>query len=371
MSSDIDVLCMGHYMLDKTEQKSWLKVEERQRPAKLLGDLLASPCCGAGMQWEASGFVCADCGHAFPVEEGIARLYWPHEAISDASDVTESVKAFYEETPFPNYQDHESVRSLIEKSRRGGYGHDLHRAIPFNSDVLEVGCGTGQLTNFLGVSARRVVGSDLCLNSLRLGEDFRREHAIDRVSFVQMNLFRPAFRPESFDVVLCNGVLHHTGDPFGGFRGLVPLVRPGGHLVIGLYNRWGRLMTDLRRQIFRASGGRARWLDPYLRGGRLSPDKERAWFADQYRHPHESKHTMGEVLDWFDQTGVEFVRGVPSLTPAGELDSGGLFEPESPGTAFDRGIVQAAQIWRGSKEGGFFLLIGRKKNAESPGDGMR
>jgi hypothetical protein len=160
--------------------------------------------------------------------------------------------------------------------------------------------------------------------------------------------------------------LHHTGDPFGGFRGLVPLVRPGGYLVIGLYNRWGRLMTDLRRQIFRASGGRARWLDPYLRGAQLSSDKERAWFADQYRHPHESKHSMGEVLDWFDQTGVEFVRGVPSLTPAGEVDAGGLFEPESPGTAFDRGLVQAAQIWRGNKEGGFFLLIGRVKNAESP-----
>ena len=40
-------------------------------------------------------------------------------------------------------------------------------------------------------------------------------------------------------------------------------------------------------------------------------------------------------------------------------------------SAFDRGIVQAAQIWRGNKEGGFFLLIGRKKNAEFHGDGMR
>ena len=313
------------------------------------------------MRVDARGFACADCGQPFPVEEGIPRLYWPHEAIADDADVTDSVKAFYEETPFPNYQDHESVRSLIEKSRRGGYGHDLQQAIPFNSDVLEVGCGTGQLANFLGVSCRRVVGSDLCLNSLRLGEEFRRDHSLDRIGFVQMNLFRPAFKPESFDVVLCNGVLHHTSDPFGGYRGLVPLLRPGGTLVIGLYNRWGRLMTDLRRQIFRATGGRGRWLDPYLRGARLSRDKERAWFADQYRHPHESKHTMGEVLDWFDRTDVSFVRGVPSLTPGGGLADAGLFAPESPGSRFDRLLVQGAQIWRGSKEGGFFLMIGRKE----------
>jgi carbamoyltransferase len=360
MSSDIDVLCMGHFLLRKSDQKSWVSVEEPARPQALLQDLLASPCCGAGMQADARGFACTDCGQPFLVDEGIARLYWPHEAIADDADVTDSVKAFYEETPFPNYQDHESVRSLIEKSRRGGYGHDLQQAIPFNSDVLEVGCGTGQLANFLGVSCRRVVGSDLCLNSLRLGEEFRRDHGLDRIGFVQMNLFRPAFKPESFDVVLCNGVLHHTSDPFGGFRGLVPLLRPGGTLVIGLYNRWGRLMTDLRRQIFLATGGRGRWLDPYLRGGRLSRDKERAWFADQYRHPHESKHTMGEVLDWFDRTDLSFVRGVPSLTPGGGPADAGLFAPESPGSRFDRMLVQGAQVWRGSKEGGFFLMIGRK-----------
>ena len=40
------------------------------------------------------------------------------------------VKAFYEETPFPNYDDHDSVRSLIEKSRRGVYAHALDRGDP-------------------------------------------------------------------------------------------------------------------------------------------------------------------------------------------------------------------------------------------------
>ena len=351
---------MGHFLLCKPEQRSWVSVEETQRPQELLGTLLESPCCASEMRGDAGAFSCAQCGHEFPIDEGISRLYWPHETVNAEADVTEAVKAFYEETPFPNYQDHDSVRSLIDKSRIGGYGHALHEAIPFNSDVLEVGCGTGQLTNFLGVSCRRVVGSDLCLNSLRLGENFRQEHALDRVAFTQMNLFRPVFKPESFDVVLCNGVLHHTSDPFGGYKSLLPMVRPGGYIVIGLYNRWGRLMTDLRRLVFRASGGRGRWLDPYLRGGRLSPDKERAWFADQYRHPHESKHSMGEVLEWFDQTGVSFVRGLPSPTlraaPAGDA----LFAPEPAGNAFDHLLVQTEQLRRGNKEGGFFLMIGRR-----------
>jgi SAM-dependent methyltransferase len=188
------------------------------------------------------------------------------------------------------------------------------------------------------------------------------------VSFLQMNLFRSVFKPETFDVVLCNGVLHHTSDPRGGFGGLVPLLRPGGRIVIGLYNRWGRLATDLRRQVFRLTGGHARWLDPYLRSTSLSSEKQRAWFADQYRHPHESKHAMGEVLRWFADAGLEFVRGIPSLTPEGAaLPVDDLFRPESAGTRLDRFAVQAEQIWKGSREGGFFLMVGRKPDARGGG----
>ena len=44
--------------------------------------------------------------------------------------------------------------------------------IPFNVNVLEVGCGTGQLANYLGLASRNVFGTDMCLNSLQLAENF-------------------------------------------------------------------------------------------------------------------------------------------------------------------------------------------------------
>jgi SAM-dependent methyltransferase len=288
-------------------------------------------------------------------------MFWPHESFGDASDVTEKVKAFYEQTPFPNYDDHETLRSLIEKSRRGLYAKMLNDAIPFNSTVLEVGCGTGQLSNFLGISCRRVIATDLCLNSLRLGEAFRREHGLSRVRFLQMNLFRPCFKPERFDVILCNGVLHHTNDPYGGFRQLVLLLKPGGHIVIGLYNRYGRLATDLRRTLLRLTGRHGDRLDPRTRSSDLSEDKRRAWLADQYRHPHESKHTIGEVLDWFDGCRLEFVRGVPSLTAdRNGRCNGSLFEATPRGSRWDHARAQLKQVFTGSREGGFFVMIGRR-----------
>jgi SAM-dependent methyltransferase len=362
MASDIDLLCMGPFVLWKNEQPSVVRAALGQGMEPWQG-VLRCPCdCGGSLTDAGEFLVSSGCGRRFAVTDGIPQLYWPHDSAGDPGDVTERVKAFYEETPFPNYDEHESARSLIDKARKGRYARQLDEAIPYNASVLEVGCGTGQLTNFLGISCRSVIGADLCLNSLRLANTFRRDHALDRIRFVQANLFRLPFGPGSFDVVLCNGVLHHTSDPFGGFKRLVPLVRPGGHIVVGLYNRYGRLMMDSRRTLFRMTGGAARWVDPYLRTVPMSEGKSEAWFADQYLHPHESKHTVDEVLDWFADTGLEFVRGVPSVSGNDntEPDQDDLFVPTERGSRWDHLRVQLRQIVDGNREGGFFIMIGRK-----------
>ena len=44
---------------------------------------------------------------------------------------------------------------------------------------------------------------------------FRRQNLLHTVHFAQMNLFKPVFQESSFDLVICNGVLHHTSDPRG------------------------------------------------------------------------------------------------------------------------------------------------------------
>ena len=367
MSSGIDALCMGHFQLRKAAQPSWVpKGEEARRAA--FSELLSSPCCGSVLEQGEASMVCSSCAHVFAVDDGVPRLFAPHEGIESSKDVTEVVKAFYEETPFPNYDEHDSVRSLIEKSRRGLYARELAEAISHNSTVLEVGCGTGQLSNFLGISGRRVLATDLCMNSLRLGEEFRRRNDLSQVFFAQMNLFRPCVKLESFDVILCNGVLHHTAQPFEGFRRLTSLLRPGGYFVLGLYNRYGRLLTDLRRALFRLTGGRGEWLDPYLRTLPRSEQKRRAWFQDQYQHPHESKHTIREVLDWFDHCGLDFVQGIPTPTP---LDDGpdGLFERTAKGGTADHFLAQLRQIGSGNREGGFFVMIGQRPGPSTSGAG--
>ena len=61
--------------------------------------------------------------------------------------------------------------------------------------MLEAGCGTGQLTAFLSIANRTVVGADMCLNSLTMAKRFRDANALRSAHFMQMNLFRPCFQP--------------------------------------------------------------------------------------------------------------------------------------------------------------------------------
>lgn len=327
-------------------------------------DVFVCPACGGALTVFADQecLRCSACARSFACEQGIPLLFLPNEWNRE-QDVTEVVKSFYEETPFPNYDGLDSAWSLRQKAERGIFANLLDLEIPHGSKILEAGCGTGQLSNFLGTSwGRTVFGTDICLNSLRLAQQFKEKNQIDNVAFAQMNLFRPAFRPESFDLVISNGVLHHTGNPFLGFQSLLTLVKKGGFIIIGLYNKYGRIPTNLRRFIFRISGNRFRFLDYRMRNTRLDAVVKETWFMDQYKNPHESKHTFGELLAWFDQSDVEFINGIPKPRPFEHLQEGEkLLGPSPRGGALDHFLVQLGMLLSGGKEGGFFIGIGQKK----------
>jgi SAM-dependent methyltransferase len=329
---------------------------------RTIEDLLECPATGAPMRWTGSAYVSsADPSVSFPLDEGIVRAYVPHDPVT--GDVTEIIRRFYEAHPFPDYDETEDVGSLIEKSLARAFPEMLNRSIAPGATVLEVGCGTGQLGNFLSIAARRVLSVDLSLNSLRLAESFRARQGLTGVTLAQMNLFRLPVRPARFDVVICTGVLHHTSDPRRGFRGLLRHLRPGGHVVVGLYNRLGRLKTRLRARLPGALGERLVARDPHLREHGVQNRKRQAWVIDQYRNPHESLHTMDEVLRWFDEEGLEFRRALPGTVFQSDFSLDyrrSLFEPESRGSRLDRWLRQIQQMW-GDTEGGLFVMIGRKR----------
>jgi len=346
-------------------QKQMSTLATQAPPSTLLErsiDMLACPYCGAGVAIEGESVRCKGCSRSFNIDSGIPQLFAPNDPEAQKGDVTEIVKSFYEENPFPNYDDIDSEQTLLEKARRGMFARLLDEQIPQGAAVLEVGCGTAQLTNFLGMHYnRRVFGSDMCLHSLRLAKSFQSRCRIKNAGFVQMNLFRPAFKPESFDLVISNGVLHHTADPYGAFKSISRLVKPNGIIIIGLYNKIGRLTTDFRRFLFRATADKLAFLDAHMRNKNYNADRKRAWFYDQYKHPHESKHTYSELLDWYESNGFEYLSSIPKIDPGPFTDEEKLFEPHDKGTKFTRWMTEVEMLLTGGADGALYIMIGRKK----------
>jgi SAM-dependent methyltransferase len=215
---------------------------------------------------------------------------------------------------------------------------------------------------FLATAERVVVGADLARASLLLAEAARARFGVERALFVETDLRSPGLRSSAFDVVYSSGVLHHTPDPRKSFASLARLARPGGILVVGLYNAYARLTHRIRRAVARLSG--LRWVpfDPVLRERRTEPARREAWLRDQYRHVEEHRHTLREVQGWFRENGVEYLRAYPSPLFAEEaLREAGLFEPVEDDWGFENVVSQLSWAKSLGHEGGLFAVVGRAR----------
>src|SRR5207302_9875759 len=273
---------------------------------------------------------------------------------------TEAVRKFYEQTPFPAYPPRDSHAWLRARAGRSEFARLLDRAIPGDARVLELGCGTGQMSLFLATADRLVVGADLAPASLDLAEAARRPSGVDRAVFVETDLRAPGLRRGAFDVVYSSGVLHHTPDPPASFAAMARLARPGGIVVLGLYNAYARLPHRLRRGVARLTGFRWIPFDPVLRSRRAEPARREAWLRDQYRHVEEHRHTLGEVQGWFRQNRVESGRAFPDTLLASDPPRGGdLFRAAEDDWAFENVLAQLGWARTLSHEGGLFVVVGR------------
>jgi SAM-dependent methyltransferase len=274
---------------------------------------------------------------------------------------TETVRAFYTTAPFPGYPPRDSLESLRARAGRSEFARLLDRAIPGDARIVEIGCGTGQMSLFLATADRVVVGADLTRASLELGAAAARRFGIEKVRFVETDLRRPGLREGAFDVVYSSGVLHHTPDPRASFTALARLARPGGVVVLGLYNAWARVPHRVRRMLGRLTG--FRWLpfDPVLRDRAAEPARRQAWLRDQYMHPEEHRHTTHEVQGWFRAAGVDYLRTYPdSLLAAEPLGDDALFLPAEDDWGFENWVAQLAWMKTLAHEGGLWVTIGRK-----------
>ncbi len=296
----------------------------------------------------------------FTIDEGI-RVY------KSSDNITNEVISFYKDDPFPNYELTDNKFTILEKGDNNLFTASLKKFIGHKKKILEVGAGTCQLSNYLSIgNNNKIIAFDANLSSLRIGSNFAKKNEIKNVDFVCGDIFDNHFQDEYFDIILCNGVLHHTKDTFLALKRISKLLKKNGIILIGLYNKLGRLRTFFRKFMYKIFGKKYLILfDPVLRKiEKNSKKKIDAWIKDQYTHPVERSHTFDEVLKSFKENNLSFFNSFPSCEFFNDKENQNvshLFKKGREGSKIERIFSQLFMIFnKQGAEGGLYIFLGQK-----------
>jgi SAM-dependent methyltransferase len=106
--------------------------------------------------------------------------------------------------------------------------------LPRGLDVLDVACGSGvhgsELKRLYG---HRVVGVDLSAASIGKAKTRLAEAYVADITRPELY---PLFSPARFDIIVLSDILEHVGNPLDVVARHLPLLAPGGYLLVSLPN---------------------------------------------------------------------------------------------------------------------------------------
>ncbi len=286
-----------------------------------LQDILVCPECRKRLTLDATAFACPACGAKFAIVRGIPRFV----ANEDYVDNFGFEWTTHAQTQLDSQENQTSEKQFRENTRINP--EELRGKL-----VLDAGCGMGRYAEVASRYGARVIGIDLS----RAVEAARRNLADrDNVQILQANLLKLPFPDQTFDFIYSIGVLHHTPNCETTFRGLVRLLKPGGTIVIWLYqgyNRTSYRLSDIYRKITTRLPNRLLhamcyvavpiyYVDVALNKIYLGPlaqiirimlpvshHPDWRWRVldtfDWYSPQYQSKHTYEEVFRWFESEGL-------------------------------------------------------------------
>jgi SAM-dependent methyltransferase len=209
---------------------------------------------------------------------------------------------------------------LDEKMERRLMGAAIQEIRDPDARILDVGCGGCRVDHMVGAAGRgRVVSIDLSLATLKAAA---RRGAGPLVNADNMHL---PVRTGAADLVISNGVIMVTPDARASFAELARIARPGGVLVVSVYDRrsWYypvyRFGSPVVRRLRDWIGdvGLKVTLFPFWHAGVLllmaAATRRPFWipfdiswnlFHDQFTTPHCTFHTLEELSAWAQDEGL-------------------------------------------------------------------
>jgi ubiquinone/menaquinone biosynthesis C-methylase UbiE len=202
--------------------------------------------------------------------------------------------ALYDEAEFDAF-----VQPFYERLAANGIPTEVFRG----ARCLDAGCGGGRGSVLMAeCGAAEVVGVDLSERNVDTCRGRAERRGLTQCSFVQGSLMEIPFPDAAFDVVWCNGVLHHSEDPDRGLAELTRILRPGGRLWLYLYGSGGIywLMVDWVRDLLAGRDVRGCIYQLRLMS---TPVRRIAEWIDDWFAPFLRRYTVADVRTRLEELG--------------------------------------------------------------------
>lgn len=245
--------------------------------------------------------------------------------------VAEEVRDFYDRYPYPRpIANLEQYRQRWQDPQRRRADYHLFwpdRSYREDRSILIAGCGTSQAAKHaLRWPVAEVTGIDISATSVRHTEDLKRKYNLTNLQVHQLSIDRLTDLGETFDQIVCTGVLHHLEDPGAGLAALRDVLKPDGAMHLMVYASYGRTGIYMLQEFCRRIGIRAtdegigdliaalRALPPghpLETQLREAPDfQQEAELADALLHPQDRAYSVPELFHLIAMARLTFGRWV-------------------------------------------------------------
>jgi SAM-dependent methyltransferase len=164
-----------------------------------------------------------------------------------------------------------------------------------------------------------VLAVDLSLSSLSNAKRKRPAALADAIEFAQADILNIGSLDRRFDMINVGGVLHHMGDPLGGWRALIKLMKPNGLMQVGLYSAHARREIVAARKLI-AERGYGSSLEDIRRCRQellampnpfkfvtLADFFTASECRDLVFHVHEKQFTIPEIKEFLVENDLKFI----------------------------------------------------------------
>lgn len=110
----------------------------------------------------------------------------------------------------------------------------ISQLLHLNSDVLELGCGTGSTALLLSSEVRQYDACDFSKSMINIAKTRATEDDIHNISFTVEDIETFSIPSEKYDLVMAHSVLHLIDDADSVVESMMGALKPNGYIVFSL-----------------------------------------------------------------------------------------------------------------------------------------